>query len=92
MAIREVAAQFEHVCDSCKVVETSATRSRPKYWSDFHILRDAYDFQGAAVADGSVKLLLCLACSDAAAKAVNAAIDERRALHPTTQGEQSHEG
>lgn len=78
MGVREVPASFEHVCDGCKSIETSATKSRLKYWCDFHILRDAYDFQGCAVADGSVKLLLCLACSEAATKAVNAAIDERR--------------
>lgn len=79
MAVREIAAKFEMVCDGCGAVQASVSKSRPAHWSDFHILRDAYDFQGAAVADGSVKLLLCLECGGLAAKAVNAAIDERRA-------------
>lgn len=74
MAVREIAASFEFVCDGCKAVETKATNSRPAYWSDFHILRDAYDFQGNACADGSVKLLLCMDCSEATTKAVNAVL------------------
>lgn len=80
MAVREIPAAFEMVCDGCGAVETKANKSRPAYWSDFHILRDAYDFQGCAVADGSVKLLLCLKCGEAAAKALNTTLDERRQL------------
>jgi hypothetical protein len=79
MAVREVAASFEHVCDCCKSVEASSSRSRPKYWCDLHVLRDAYDFQGCAVADGSVKLLLCLNCGEKVTKAMNAVFDEVRA-------------
>lgn len=79
MALREIAPSFEAICDCCKAVETMNSRGRPKYWSDFHILRDAYDYQGCAVADGSVKLLLCLKCGEAATKAVNAAFDQIRA-------------
>lgn len=78
MAIREIAASFEHICDGCQTVKTSLSKSRPKYWCDFHILRDAYDFQGCAVADASVKRTLCGDCSTAAAEAVNKAIEERR--------------
>ncbi len=88
MAVREVTAKFEHVCDSCKAVETMPSKSRPKYWSDLHILRDAYDWQGAAVADGSVKLLLCLECGEAATKALNAALDEKREAHARVEVEE----
>lgn len=79
MAVREIPAAFEMRCDCCGKIETSASKGRPAHWSDFHILRDAYDFQGAAVADGSVKLLLCLECSEPITKAVNAAVDDLRA-------------
>lgn len=88
MAIREIAASFEVVCDCCRETETMTSKHRPKYWSDFNILRDAYDFQGHAVADGSVKLLLCLKCSDAVAKAVNNTVDDlRAAIAKATGGE-----
>ena len=80
MAVREVAATFEATCDCCRSVETMASKGRPKYWSNLHILRDAYDFQGCAVADGSVKMLLCLTCGEAVTKAINAAFDGIRAM------------
>lgn len=79
MAIHEIAAKFEATCDNCKAVEIGESNSRPKYWSNIHILRDAYDWGGNACADGSVKLLVCLKCGEAATKAMNAAFDEIRA-------------
>jgi hypothetical protein len=79
MAVREIAASFRFACDGCGDTEEMPSKSRPKYWSDLHILRDAYDYQGCAVADGSVKLTLCLACGNAATTALNKALDERRA-------------
>lgn len=79
MAVREIAATFEAVCDCCKETEAMPRMGRPKYWCDLHILRDAYDFQGAAVADGSVKLLLCLSCGEKITKAMNAVFDQVRA-------------
>lgn len=88
MAIREIAASFEHICDGCKKVETTATKHRPNHWIDFNILRDAYDFQGHAAADGSTRLTLCYGCGDIVIKMVNKAIDERRAaMTPASQGE-----
>ena len=78
MAVREIPISYEHKCDGCGATETSASKSRPKHWIDLHILRDAYDYQGQAVADGSVKLLLCLDCAEPATKAINEVIDERR--------------
>lgn len=81
MAVREIPAAFEMVCDGCGAVEKAPTWNRPKYWSDFHILRDAYDYQGCAVADGSVKLLLCLKCGEAAAKALNETLERARTPH-----------
>lgn len=80
MAVREVAPVFRFLCNGCGAVEDMPSKSRPKYWSDFHILRDAYDYQGCAVADGSVRLQLCLECSNDAATALNQALDKRKAL------------
>ena len=79
MAVREIAAVFRFACDGCGATDDMSSKSRPKYWSDLHILREAYDYQGYAVADGSVKLTLCLECGNAAATAVNEALDARRA-------------
>lgn len=86
MAVTEIYATWRATCDCCKATEEMASRGRPKYWIDLHILRDAYDFQGCAVADGSVKLLLCKACADSAQKALNASFDERRAALPQGDG------
>jgi len=79
MAISEIPAQRVFKCDGCGFEKTEvAGTSRPRYWANFHVLRDAYDFQGAACADASVKLILCNECADTAAKAVNTAIAQRR--------------
>jgi hypothetical protein len=79
MAVREIPGSFRFVCDGCGAEEEMLSKSRPKYWSDLHILRDAYDYQGCAVADGSVKLLLCLECGNAAAGALNKTLEDRKA-------------
>lgn len=78
MSVRKIEASYEHVCDGCRAMERTASTSRPKYWADMHILQDAYDHQGCAVADGSVKRLLCADCTSAVAAAANAAISDRR--------------
>lgn len=82
MSLRKIEENFRHICDGCGAEETTASTSRPTHWSDLHILRDAYDFQGCAVADGSVKLNLCLGCGNAAATALNQALDGRKQDHP----------
>lgn len=79
MAVRKIEASYEHVCDGCGAVERTASTSRPKYWADLHILQDAYDYQGCAVADGSVKRLLCRECASDVADWVNGALAVRRA-------------
>jgi hypothetical protein len=85
MAVREIAASWHWVCDGCGANTVTPSRARPKYWNDLQILRDAYDYQGCVVADGSVKLTLCLACGVAAATAINEALDGRRAASVDTR-------
>lgn len=79
MGVREIPKQYEHTCDGCRVVKVTNFSSRPTYWTGLNIIADAYDYQGAAVADASVKRLLCYDCTVSVHKAVNNAIEERRA-------------
>lgn len=73
MAVREIPAAFEIRCDGCGKTVQSTSKHRPDHWSNLDIGRDAYDFQGCAVADGSVHLLLCDVCSPVVFHAVNEA-------------------
>jgi hypothetical protein len=84
MGVREIEARFEITCDGCRKQVLQAHKSRPAHWSDLHILRDLYDFQGSACADGSVKRLLCEDCSTVVFGAVNDAIKARTLLTPET--------
>lgn len=83
MAIREIPKSFEYVCDCCGVVDLQKnasghySNSRPPRWASLTLAQDAYDYQGNAVADGTVKLLLCDRCRDAMADAINAVAKER---------------
>lgn len=86
MATRKIEASYEHICDGCGAMERTTSTGRPKYWADLHILQDAYDYQGCAVADGSVKRLLCSACKSAVSDAANAAIEQRCAPTPPAAG------
>jgi len=85
MATRKIPEAFEHICDGCKKTETSASSSRPKFWSTLTISRDAYDYQGCAVADASVSRLLCENCTSAVTKAVNASLSPASPA-PTEEG------
>jgi len=84
MAVNEIPRQFEYECDVCgaKHLQQNAgghyTDSRPPHWARLEFRMDAYDFQGAAVADGSVRRLLCDGCSIEARQAVNKWADEKR--------------
>jgi hypothetical protein len=79
MAVREIPAAYEIVCDGCGVVHAAKDRSRPNYWTGLNIIADAYDFQGAPVANAGVERLLCQDCTSVVHKAVNDAITARRA-------------
>lgn len=65
-------------CDGCRKVVTSASKSRPAYWTGLDISAHAYDYQGAACADASVSRTLCRDCTNLVHDAVNAAITQAR--------------
>lgn len=85
MAVQEIPRAFKYVCDVCRTehLQENAsghyTNSTPKYWARLVIKQDAYDYQGAAVADGSIERLLCSDCRSGVIAAINTWTDERRA-------------
>lgn len=81
MAVREIPASYEYVCDGCKKATTTPTKiGRPRYWATLAIEQNAYDHHGCAVADGTVRRLLCRDCTETASMAINEAIAARAAL------------
>ena len=81
MAIRVIPTKTIFVCDGCgKEVDSDhpLRLDRPKYWASLRVEADAYDFQGQAVADGSVRLLLCDECKTVVTEAVREALKERK--------------
>jgi hypothetical protein len=55
MSVREIPATKEWCCDLCQ--KTVVAPSRPPHWANLHLQQDAHDYQGAAVADASIKRL-----------------------------------
>lgn len=80
MAIQTIPQKYKFVCAGCKKEHESESISRPSYWTELHIKRDAYDFQGFAVADASVHRLLCGDCSKFIYQCMNDATEARAAL------------
>ena len=79
MAVTEIPARKIFTCDGCSDQKDDRL---PANWQNWHLKANALDFQGAAVADASRKLLLCSTCASVASKAINEAIAERRkAIH-----------
>lgn len=80
MGILEIPKSFEYTCDACgeKHVQKNAsghyTNSCPPHWAQLMLVQDAYDYQGAAVADGTLKRLLCRKCTEIVSDAINAAL------------------
>jgi hypothetical protein len=74
MGERKIPETYEYECDACERTETMGRRARPKYWTELTLSRDAYDYQGCAVADGTVKRLLCAECSEKVSAAINASL------------------
>jgi hypothetical protein len=63
-------ATRHYECDGCGKKGEGST---PANWANLHWGRNALDFQGNAVADASISLLLCSYCDKKAADAVNRA-------------------
>ncbi len=80
MAIREIPAAFEHACDACGKAVQKPTKSRPEYWCGLVVEQDAYDYQGHAVADATIRRVLCGECKTVVVKAINDSIAARAAL------------
>lgn len=80
MTIREIPRSFLYVCDGCGTEHKQENASghyfdsRPPHWTRLKLGRTAYDYQGAACADGSIERLLCPDCSSKVANAINAAL------------------
>jgi len=74
MSVRHIPESFEHTCDGCGWSEVTRNESRPKYWTTLIIQREAYDYQGNAVADGTIRRTLCKECSSVVSEAINASI------------------
>jgi len=77
MSITEIPRAFLYKCDVCGAehIQEGAsgyyTNSRPPHWAMLRIEQTAYDYQGAACADGTIERLLCDACRGEAIKVIN---------------------
>lgn len=77
MAIITIPQSYKYICDSCgkSHLQQNAsghyTDSRPPHWARLTIAQHAYDFQGAAVADGTISKLLCEYCTGLISEAIN---------------------
>lgn len=84
MSVTEIPKSYKYTCDLCGTVHVQEnanghyTDSRPPYWSRLTLARDAHDFQGAPVADATVKRLLCPKCTTLVAEAINS-------VHPSKE-------
>lgn len=69
MGVREIPKAYEYTCDQCgeKHRQENAaghyTNSRPPRWSWLTFARDALDYQGLPIGDGTIKRLLCSDCT-----------------------------
>jgi hypothetical protein len=78
MSVREIPPAFEYTCDLCGAIHLQEnasghyTDSRPPHWGRLTVAQDAHDWQGQAVADGTIKRLLCNKCLSRMCDAINA--------------------
>ena len=75
MGTQRVPAKYLHVCDGCAAEIGQESAGRPPHWSELTLAQDAYDFQGSAVADATIKRLLCRKCTALVSSAINQAIE-----------------
>jgi hypothetical protein len=77
MAIETIPQAFKYICDLCgkKHLQENASghysNSRPPRWATLIVAQDAYDYQGCAVGDRTIKRLLCDGCRALVIEAIN---------------------
>lgn len=80
MAIREIPTSFIYSCDACGAEHEQKNASGhyanglPDHWRRLEVHQHGYDPQGHAVADATIKRLLCPDCGEKAVAAVNATL------------------
>jgi len=71
MAIKEISKSYIFICDGCRKEHRQEHLRRPSHWMKFILERNALDYQGHAVADGTIKRLLCDVCGEKIGEAIN---------------------
>lgn len=71
MSIKTIPQKYEYKCDSCGAIEPTRSKSPPKYWGKLTLEQDAYDYQGVAIADGTVTIDLCRECKETIVSKIN---------------------
>lgn len=78
MAVTEIPTTWRYICDGChKENEQKHKVLFPSYWSHLTLASHCYDYQGSAVADGTITRLLCEDCTTKVAKAINEATEKK---------------
>ena len=76
MGIKEIPRTFLYTCDACGEEHRQESAITNSHWVRIKIEQTAYDFQGAACADGSVERLLCETCSIKVIQTINKLMGE----------------
>jgi hypothetical protein len=74
-----IPSSTKFTCDCCrneKIVEGTEVQF-PPYWSILTLKRDAYDFQGSAVASATTMRHLCDLCTELVSNAINTVLEKR---------------
>lgn len=77
MSIETIPQAFKYTCDLCgkEHLQVNASghysNSRPPHWATLIVAQDAYDYQGSACADATIKRLLCDDCRPLIIAAIN---------------------
>ena len=71
MGKRDIPARTVFKCDACGNEAELASGLRPHGWSKLVLYRDALDFQGTPVADGTIRRDLCDDCTIQTVNAIN---------------------
>lgn len=85
MGVERIPERKIFTCDGCGKKHESekpqhVSWSKPPQWTTLNWQRDAHDFQGNAVADASIHLLLCPFCSTLLGETINKAFAGYRSM------------